>query len=89
MPLFFAIATVLSMLLALVVLGTPVLLVVLVIKAVRGAWRPRPKSVCEGTNRGNSPSDDTHQDDEQFASLIACQWPAEGSALLNRNPRTD
>ncbi|MBK9740986.1 MAG: hypothetical protein IPO93_16135 [Actinobacteria bacterium] len=79
MPLFFAIATVVSLLLALLVLGAPVLLVVLVFSAVRSS-RPRPPLQSDTDERQvleAMPISDDGSPDLAFAELVSRNWPGE------------
>lgn len=86
MPLFFAIAGLVSAVLALLVLCAPVLLVVLVVAAVRSVRSPRPPAGTEGAPFPNGAERGSPSPDEVFAELIADQWPAEAAALQQRGP---
>lgn len=80
MPLFFAIAGLVSALLALLVLGAPVLLVVLVIKGVLTARRSR-RGAGDVEGQALSLPSDPPSTDELFADLIGHQWPVETAGL--------
>lgn len=83
MPLFFAIAGLVSAVLALVVLSAPVLLVVLVVKAAVAAKHHRTDAV---TGDGQVPwlPGDPSSTDDLFADLIGRHWPAETAGLQPR-----
>lgn len=81
MPLFFAIAGLVSAVLALAVLCAPVLVVVLVIAAVRAARSPRPTAGTDGAPCSAGKARSSPTPDAVFADLIADQWPSKAAAL--------
>lgn len=83
MPLFFAIAGLVSAALALAVLSAPVLVVVLVVKAAVVAKQHRTDVVMGDGQVPSLPGDPSSTEDP-FADLISSQWPSEAAGLQHR-----
>ena len=84
MPLFFAIAGLVSAVLALLVLCAPVLLVVLVVAVFRSARSPKRSARTPGALSPAGTERCPPSPDAAFADLIAGQWPSEVTALRER-----